>query len=116
MKKWLILVLIIALAAIPFAVTFADEVEVTEQEQWFLIRMESNRDYIQKLLDAELITEEEAAERLTYLDERIADVMENGFESYGPGYRHGPRFTGEYRYRSNGRFGGYGGFGGGYCH
>lgn len=119
MKKWFIVILILALAAIPFASAFADSEEVSEEEQWFMIRMETQREYIGRLLDAELISEEEAQERLAYLDERIADVLENGFEAYGPGPR--TRSEGEYGWGHHrgfgpGRFGGGFGYGQGYCH
>ncbi len=113
MKKWIIIALIIALAAIPFVTAFADEAEANEQEQRFLIRLESNRDYIQKLLDAELITETEAEERFAFFDERIADVMENGFDSYGSGFHHGFDYA-ESMHPRGGR--GFGGYGGGFCH
>lgn len=118
MKKWVIIALIVALAVIPFVSVFADEIETNQQEQRFLLRMESNREYIQKLLDAELITESEAEERLAFLDERIADVLENGFETYGFGYHHGSEYNQEYRFGGmHGRGGrGFGGYGGGFCH
>ncbi len=122
MKKWIIVALIIALASVPFVSAFADELESNEQEQRFLIRMESNREYIQKLLDAELITETEAEERLVFLDERIADVMENGFETSRFGYHHGADYNRDDQDFNgyggmHGRGGrGFGGYGGGYCH
>ncbi|BES66804.1 hypothetical protein SANA_32430 [Gottschalkiaceae bacterium SANA] len=122
MKKWVIIALIIALASVPFVSAFADEIQSNEQEQRFLLRMESNREYIQKLLDAKLITETEAEERLAFLDERIADVMENGFETSRFGTHHGADYN-----RGDQSFNGYsgmhgrggrafGGYGGGFCH
>lgn len=122
MKKWIILAVIVALAAIPFVSAFADTIETNEQEQWFLIRMESNREYILKLLNAELITEAEAEERLAFLDERIADVMENGFETSRFGFHHGSGYTNEHQGFNgyggmHGRAGrGFNGYGGGFCH
>ena len=122
MKKWVIIALIIALASVPFVSAFADENETNEQEQRFLLRMESNREYIQKLLDAELITATEAEERLTFLDERIAEVMENGFETSRFGFHHDSDdandrsgFSG-YGGMHAGSGRGFGGYGGGYCH
>lgn len=122
MKKWIIVALIIALASVPFVSAFADEIQTNEQEQRFLIRMESNREYIQKLLDAELITETEAEERLAFLDEKIADVMENGFETSRFGHHHGADYNRDDQdfngYSGmHGRGGrGFGSYGGGFCH
>lgn len=119
MKKWFLLVLIIILAAIPFASAFADSDTISEEEEWFMIRMETQREYIQKLLDAELISEDEAQERLDYLDERIADVLENGFEMVGSGPQtrsHENNGWGHHSGFGHNRFGGGFGYGHGYCH
>lgn len=91
MKKYFILVLVLASLMVTGLVVYAeaDDIEVPE---WFSEMMEWRRGEINEARENGDLSEEEAAAWLEHLDEMVEFHEEAGFEGYGGGGCRGGQF------------------------
>ncbi len=84
MKKYIIMVLVIASLLVAGLVVYAETTEV-EMPEWYPQMLEWRRGEIENALEDGSLTEAEAEEWLERMDDMEANHLEEGFEGYGPG-------------------------------
>ncbi len=81
-----------------------------EVPQWFYDKIDWQKDKLEQAVEDGIITEEQAQEYITRLEDRVKFVEENGFECFNQGFGMGRKGFGPRGFGGGRRAGGFDGF------